>query len=103
MEIIRKFIGKQPTQNQRIIIGTYLILIVLIRINFLYIPAIRDADTLPLISHHNDIYVFGGPSHLRFSPDQRIRPADNTPIDSYELELAKNEYETFQLININGK
>jgi hypothetical protein len=61
----------------------------------------QDAFRLPLVASGQGYNVFAASSYIRINPEQWILPLNQKNTDdfsSYTLRMARNEYESFQLI-----
>jgi hypothetical protein len=92
-----------PTRTARsrkatIIMSILLISLIPATIFFLTRPEIKNGYALPLVSSEKGVNVYAAPSYIRVGPDQPLQPKEGGLIEYYELKMAKNEYESVQLI-----
>jgi hypothetical protein len=59
---------------------------------------VQNAYRLPAVSRKNGVNVYAAPSYVRIGPQQKIFPESAISIEDYTMSLARNEYESMQLV-----
>jgi Glycoside hydrolase 123, catalytic domain len=94
----KRYVLIKPSKIRITALALMILIVVPIGITFSVNPGIKDAYKLPLVSSKQGVDVFIAPSYLRIGPDQMIMGASATPISHYNISMAKNEYESVQVI-----
>ncbi|MFX0103445.1 MAG: glycoside hydrolase domain-containing protein, partial [Candidatus Hodarchaeota archaeon] len=87
----------KPKRGHVIALG--LAVAILLPVGLVYsMPKLQNGYSLPLVVSDGAVDVFAAPSYARISSGQFIKAQDPAVQPVYNLSLARNEYESFQLI-----
>ncbi|MHA1522604.1 MAG: glycoside hydrolase domain-containing protein, partial [Promethearchaeota archaeon] len=62
------------------------------------IPKIVSGLSMPMLGSNGAVDIYGAPSNIRIGNQQPLIPENNIKMSQYNISLARNEYESMQLV-----